>query len=75
MNQYGNEIHAGDPVFLWETGPQAGVLAWGRVVSEPALMDQGEGEQAYERTPDKFSGPRRRVHIDIERVLRPRLSR
>ena len=75
VNQYEHEIHAGDPVFLWETGPQAGVLASGRVVSEPGLMDHGQGEEAYERLPDKFSGPRLRVRIDIEHVLRPRLSR
>jgi AAA domain (dynein-related subfamily) len=62
-------------VFLWETGPQAGVLAAGRIVSEPALIEQGEGEERFERVPDKFSGSRVRVHINIEHVLRPRLSR
>ena len=75
VNQYEHEIRAGDSVFLWETGPQAGVVASGRVVSDPAVMNQGEGEEAYERVPDKFSGPRLRVRIDIEHVLRPRLSR
>lgn len=75
VNQYEHEIRAGDTVFLWETGPQAGVLASGRVVSDPGLIDHDQGQEAYERVPDKFSGPRLRVRIDIERVLRPRLSR
>lgn len=75
VNQYEHEIHAGDRVFLWETGPQAGVLASGRVTSEPTMMIQGQGEEAFERRPDKFSGPRLRVGIEIEHVLRPRLSR
>ena len=75
VNQYAHEIHAGDHVFLWETGPQAGVLASGRVASEPGLMEQGPGEEEYERLPNKFSGPRLRVLIEIAHVLRPRLSR
>ena len=74
VNQYEHEIHAGDRVFLWETGSKAGVLASGRIVSEPALMDRGRGDE-YERVPDRFSGPRLRVRIDVERVLRTRLSR
>ncbi len=75
VNQYKHDIHADDRVFLWETGPQAGVLASGQVTSEPAVMNQGRGEEAYERLPDKFYGPRLRVNIEIEHVLRPRLSR
>lgn len=75
VNQYQHEVHAGDSVFLWETGPQAGILAVGAISSEPAVIDQGAGELAYELTPNKFSGPRLRVRITIERVLRPRLSR
>ena len=75
VNQYEHQIHAGDLVFLWETGPQAGILASGQIVSEPAAIDENPGEAAYQRAPDQFSGPRLRVRIAIDRVLRPRLSR
>ena len=75
VNQYEREIHAEDPVFLWETGSQAGILASGRIVSEPMIIDDNPAEGPFYRAIDKFSGPRLRVRITVERVLRPRLTR
>jgi MoxR-like ATPase len=75
VNQYEREIHAEDQVFLWETGPQAGILASGRIVSEPMIIDENPTEGPFYRAIDKFSGPRLRVRVAVERVLRPRLTR
>jgi MoxR-like ATPase len=75
INQYEREIHAEDPVFLWETGPQAGILASGQILSEPAIIDDHSAEAPFYRAVDKFVGPRLRVRLAVERVLRPRLTR
>jgi MoxR-like ATPase len=74
VNQYAHEIHTGDPVFIWETGPRAGILASGQVASEPTLMDDNPAETAYYRD-FRFRGEHLRVRVGVERVLRPRLTR
>src|SRR5690242_10534490 len=46
-NQSRSEIKAGDSVYLWETGKEAGVLAVATVISDPAVMPQSPGEAKF----------------------------
>src|SRR5436853_622682 len=71
VNQYASQIHRGDRVYLWETGEAAGVVAVARVESEPATLDEMSGERTFWRQADEFDGPRRRVRLRIERVVKP----
>lgn len=63
-----NEIHAGDSVFIWQAGPQAGLLASGRVLTDPHVEPASPHEPAFLAS-SELSTPERRVWIAIERVL------
>ena len=44
--QYTSEVHVGDVVVLWRSGPNAGVVGVGRVVGEPQLLAEPEPDEA-----------------------------
>src|ERR1019366_5781363 len=37
VRQYRNDIHAGDRVYIWRSGPEAGVIATAEVLAEPEI--------------------------------------
>jgi len=69
VTRYASEIHAGDRVYLWASGSDAAILAVGRVVTDPADIEDSPEEKRFQRQADKFDGPRRRVRVRVERVL------
>lgn len=75
VNQYPKQIHAGDRVYLWETGADAGFVASGEITSEPAVIEEHVAEVPYWRRPGSFAGLRLRTNISIERVIEPRITR
>ena len=40
VRQYKNEIKIGDTVYLWQSGPNAGILAKSTVLTKPALISE-----------------------------------
>jgi hypothetical protein len=75
INQYRHQIKAGHTVYFWESGQQAGVLARGRVLTDPADMPQDEAEQAFVRSDGRFEGAQLRVRVYIDEVLPRRITR
>ena len=75
VQQFENEIHRGDRVYVWETGPAAGFIAVGTVTTDPAVIEAPSGERLFERDPAKFAGPKRRVMISIDKLVEPPLTR
>lgn len=75
VNQYVSRIHAGDAVFVWETGKRAGVVGVGTVLTEPIPMEEDPAEVQFSKQSDKFAGTHLRVRVRIERVLEPRLAK
>jgi len=75
VNRYPDQIHVGNRVYLWETGPNAGIVAVGRVLTEPATMEESDDEASYRRKPEAYEGPRRRVRVAIDDLVQPRLTR
>ena len=75
VNRYPDQIHVGHRVYLWETGPNAGILAVGRVLTEPADMEESSHEAPYRRKPEAYEGPRRRVRVSVDELVQPRLTR
>jgi hypothetical protein len=78
VNRYKDRIHAGDIVYLWKSGENAGIVAVGKILTEPALLKDLEIEKKFARPKaagengDKeFIG----VRISVERVLRPMIRR
>lgn len=75
VNQHRDAIRVDDQVFLWRSGPTAGIVAIATVLCDPVLFPANESEKLYERQPSKFSGEQVRVHLRIDRKLETLLPR
>jgi predicted RNA-binding protein with PUA-like domain len=56
VNQYKKQIHAGDKVYLWESGKDAGILAVATVLSDPDHIHDDNREIKFIRNAEKFTG-------------------
>jgi hypothetical protein len=74
VKQSPKQVHAGDRVYIWESGSAAGVIAEGTILTDPAPMSEQEGPQ-FIRDPSKFEGEGLRVRLSIDRPLDPPLSK
>ena len=75
INQSQKQIHAGDTVYLWMSGQNAGILAVGTILTEPTEIPMAEKEQAFVKSTDKFEKLKTRVRVRIEHVLKTPLLR
>jgi hypothetical protein len=75
VNQHRDAIRHGDKVFLWRSGPKAGILAVATVMCDPMLLPENDPEKLYHRQPSKFAGEQLRVRLQIDRKLESLLSR
>jgi hypothetical protein len=66
VNTHKDRIKAGDEVFFWEAGPQAGLVGWGEVQTEPAKIPLEQEELQFVIVRAKFDGARLRVRIKVE---------
>lgn len=71
VNRYRDRIHAGDTVYIWEAGGDAGIVAVGKILSNPALIEDSESEKKFyrpdaakENQEEQYIG----VHISIEEL-------
>lgn len=78
VNRYKDRVHAGDIVYLWKSGENAGIVAVGKILSEPAFLKDLEIEKRFIRLNDarengdkEFIG----VRVSVERVLGPMIRR
>jgi dynein-related subfamily AAA family protein/EVE domain-containing protein len=74
VRQSSKQIHAGDRVYVWESGPSGGVVAEGTILTDPAPLPEQEGAQ-FIRDPSRFEGENTRVRLSIDRVIDPPLAR
>eukprot|EP00029_Vermamoeba_vermiformis_P011993 TRINITY_DN6800_c0_g1_i1.p1 TRINITY_DN6800_c0_g1~~TRINITY_DN6800_c0_g1_i1.p1 ORF type:complete len:1355 (+),score=587.22 TRINITY_DN6800_c0_g1_i1:74-4138(+) len=75
VKQQTGKIHLGDKVFIWESGKQAGVLAVGSVMSEPALIDELAAMAKYAHTKDLGANKELRSHVHVDYVLPTRIDK
>lgn len=75
VSQHKEDIGKGEKVYLWESGPEGGIVAVARTLTDPLMMEADPAEQRYQIDTEKFSGERLRVRIDIEKVLEKPLKR
>jgi MoxR-like ATPase len=73
VRQYTNDVHAGDRVYLWRSGADAGVIATAEVLSEPTIA-AAEDDQ-YELIEGAFAKPEPRVRLRVLDVLKEPLRR
>ena len=73
VRQYRGDVHAGDRVYIWRSGPAAGVIAIAEVLSDPAPMAAPDDPFAVAGSPlDKIEP---RVMLRIDEVLHEPLKR
>jgi EVE domain len=73
--QQKSKIHAGNRVFLWEAGENAGIVGIATIMTEPAEMEEKEDQKLYAKDPSKFEGSQTRVILRPDRIVSPRLPR
>lgn len=66
VNTHKLEILAGDEVFFWEAGSQAGLVGWGKIETDPEKGPIGPEEMQFILLRAKFDGFRLRVRITVE---------
>lgn len=75
VNQNAAAIQVGDRVYLWESGPAAGVVAVAEVTAPVAPRPDDAASLPFQREPTRFEGDKPRVILAIRRVLAERLPR
>ncbi|MGI6083187.1 MAG: EVE domain-containing protein [Limnochordia bacterium] len=76
VRKHAGQIRSGDKAYIWESGRDAGVIAVGKVLSDPEQMTLPEEEEPYFRDRSLAgSEPVLRVRIAIDRVLPNRITR
>jgi len=75
VSGYRSQIHVGDGVFMWESGPEAGILGIATVACEPKEMGLVDPEKPFVRNEAEFAQVEPRVILTINKVLTPRLSK
>ncbi len=77
VRQHRDEIHRGDKVYLWESGQSAAIIAAATVMTEPALLAEGQQERPFWKLPDlemeKLEKPELRVRLHVDKVLQERI--
>lgn len=75
VRQRTDEVHDGDEVFLWQSGPHAALVATARVDGTPAPMGEDPAEAEFIRDPALADGDVPRVWLHINTVLEVPLTR
>jgi|GEM_PF-907235 len=68
VRQYAKEIHKGDRVYVWRSGPEAGVIATATVTSDPEVLP-GVADSPYALKPESLEKAEPRVRLKVEDVL------
>jgi 5-methylcytosine-specific restriction protein B len=68
VRQYTSEVRKGDFVYLWRSGPDAGIVATATVLSDPAELP-GDADDPYVMKAESLSKPEPRVVLRIDSVL------
>jgi predicted RNA-binding protein with PUA-like domain len=74
VRQSGKSIHAGDRVYIWRSGKQAGVVAVGSVLDDPSLRPH-DADDPYWLDASGFTEAEPQVRVSIEQLLDPPLLR
>ena len=75
IRQYKKEIKEGDEVFIYQCGPDAGVLGTGTVISDPREMSDDPASKQFVVSKDAFKDIELRVRVRIDKVLQKIVSK
>ena len=60
---------------MWESGNNGGIVAVGRILTDPADMLEDPADRQFDRNSASLTGIKKRVRIRLERVLPRPLAR
>lgn len=69
LNQHARRVRAGDRVFIWVSGSDAGIYADGRVLTNPVTMSDSAVGVAHWINPIDGVRPKPRVLVRYDRVF------
>ena len=69
ISKHKDKINSGNIVYILQSGPKAGIVAVGRLLSQPKIMAMLDSEKPFIKLPDKFKEEALRATIEIERVF------
>ena len=69
VNQFRDEVHGGDTVYLWLSGRRAGVLAVAHILGEPSISREDPEDARFARRPEQFDGDALRARLAIDEIL------
>lgn len=74
VRQYAKEVRKGDRVYIWRSGPEAGVIAMATVTSDPEVLP-GVADSPYALKPESLEKSELRVRLKIGDVLSSPINR
>lgn len=75
VKQHIQDIRVGDRVYLWQSGPEAGIVATASVIGPAEDRELGRREAPFVLTPEKFNGTQKRALLRIDRQLLTPIAR
>jgi len=76
VRQHADEVAAGDKVYLWQSGPDAGILGTAIVEDQPTIRRMDEAVARFAKNPDGLIDPQLRVALKIvSKLIHPLLRR
>lgn len=68
VRQYTKDVRKGDRVYIWRSGPEAGVIAKATVMTDPEILP-GVADSPYALKPDSLAKAELRVRLQVGEVL------
>lgn len=73
--RYANEMRLEDKVYVWESGPNAGIVAVAKIIETAQEVESDPGSLPFVRSDQEFGWVQPRVRIQILKAVDPYLSR
>jgi 5-methylcytosine-specific restriction protein B len=75
VKQYRNEVRPDDTVYLWEAGPEGGVVARGTALSRPEERPSDPAEAPFVRDASLNEEAAPRIRLRVDKLIDPPVSR
>jgi 5-methylcytosine-specific restriction protein B len=75
INQTPTKFRAGQTGYLWESGPNGGIIAHGTLLTDPTESESDPGEDKYFTAESDLGGRRLRVRLHVDQVLNEPIPR
>jgi EVE domain len=75
VSRYARNIRSGDRVYLWEAGPDGGIIGLAEIIEPARLQPEPPEQLRFARIPEAFATDRVRSRLRMLRVIEPVITR